>query len=63
MAGTFDRIKLYRWHGNVYRARGEIGDLHLDAEAADTVYLRASVAPLEPNLTFSPFVLFRMPSI
>ncbi|RWN64402.1 MAG: hypothetical protein EOR99_26585 [Mesorhizobium sp.] len=31
--------------------RGEIGDLHLDAEARHR-YLRASVAPLEPNLTF-----------
>lgn len=35
---ALDRIKWYLWHGNGYRARDEIDDLHLDAEATDTGY-------------------------
>jgi hypothetical protein len=38
MADALDRIKWYLWHGNAYRARDEIDDLHLDAEATDTDY-------------------------
>lgn len=38
MIDALDRIKWYLWHGNAYKAREEIDDLHLDAEVTDTDY-------------------------